>query len=304
MKQIQLSIFVFFLTQNQTSYSSVVRPTHFPQTTFKYVNIPSFYYYLEIPLSLSEKALNNVWEERKLKIKDEESRKKEKELFDKKKKDILDLVKYGITPYSEDTFSGHGFGYEIEIPFRTWLTGGFSIMTKFAIPNGFFQSYPNKRIGVDLTFFPRFQIPLTDYRNFFSSFYIKPALGMTSNIIFTNLPEFLIGGEKDPENNKKLKEMIFEGALTRADPDRGDEAEIPNLPIMGLGFPLQAEAGFDFYIGQWFSLTAGYSFTWLFLLEFALNFSNDGELKEFIDGLITVNTYEHAIHIGIKSTYF
>ena len=57
---------------------------------------------------------------------------------------------------------------------------------------------------------------------------------------------------------------------------------------MGLGFPLQAEIGLDFYVGQWFSLTAGYSFSWLYLFEFALNFSKDGDLHEFVDGFFGI----------------
>ena len=102
---------------------------------------------------------------------------------------------------------------KLRLPYRTWVNLGFSIMTKFALKDGFFKSYPDKRISVDLTFFPRFQIPITDFKNFFSSLYIKTAFGLSTNLVWTDLPEFTYHGKSNKEVDTALKNLIFKASM-------------------------------------------------------------------------------------------
>lgn len=296
-----VSFFLIFFSLNL--FGSVVRPTHFPQTNIKYLYVPSFQYSYSLPIKITNTTIDNIIDSQLSKSVNEEATKAIKDKFTQEYRDRV--IRYGqdLGTQVDGSIQGHGIGYEVEVPFRTWMNLGFSIMTKFALRDGFFKSYPDKRISVDLTFFPRFQLPITDFKNFFSSIYLKTGIGLSTNLILTDLPRFTYKGKDDAEVDSELKNLIFKGAMDRSKRE-GDKREEPSLPLMGLGVPIQAEIGLDFYIGQWFSITAGYSFTWMYLFEFALNFSNDGDMNEFIDGFFGINTYEHAIHIGIKSTYF
>jgi|GEM_PF-3646500 len=297
MKFILLSIFFFSF---QFSYCSVVRPTHFPQTSFKYSYIPSYSYSFTLPLELShaafEKSLQNIKAENP----------GLKETFEAQyQKEVEQIINKGLIAKAEGAFAGHAIGYEVEVPVRTWLNYGFSVSAKFSLPYGFFASYPGKRIGVELTFFPRFQFPITDFPSFFSSLYLKTAFGLSTNILQTNLPTFSVYGGDEKINvklNKFAQKHVFRGATARA--NRKENPIKGSLPVLGLGFPLLVESGLDFYIGQWFSLTLGYSFCWTYLFEFALNYSNDKDLGEFIKGSFGVHAIEHTIQLGIKSTYF
>ena len=107
--------FIFVICFSQMSRASVVRPTHFPQTTFKYVYAPSFRYKYSLPIKITNKILDNVRQSLLSKATGDDAVKGVEKIFsEKNRKKFIDWSE-NLGTSVDGSFPAHGFGYEVEV---------------------------------------------------------------------------------------------------------------------------------------------------------------------------------------------